>query len=209
MGNLLACPFCRELYTQGEVEVCPQCDLRVVPLADLPPSRDAEQLDPESAIPPEDEPLPWSYLGRGRGALALLAVVGMALFFAPWLNESSPEIRQWSGVQFAQRLPWLWGAWVGWVVMLALVATRRTIRQMRGARLAAMLLAASVLVTVLLRALLVPERHPLVPLRFQWGWGLYGAGFVALLATLLAFRFGGSLVDMPTQQARHPDETLH
>jgi hypothetical protein len=209
MSALFACPFCRELYEKGEVEVCPQCDLPLRPLDELPPSHEAQLLDAGLRLPPEDEPLPWTFLGRGRGVLMLLAVVGMALFFAPWLHESSPEIRQWSGMQFARRLPWLWAAWVGWVVMLALVATRRTIRQMRGSRLAVMLLAATVLVTVVLRAVLVPDSHPLVPLRFRWGWGLYGAGFVALLASALALRFGGSAVDMPTQELRSGDETLH
>jgi hypothetical protein len=139
----------------------------------------------------------------------LLAIVGMALFFAPWLHERAPEIRTWSGFEFAKNLPWIWGGGVSWFVMLPLVVSRRTIRQMRGARVAVGFLAAMVLTTVAARLLIEPSSHPLVPLRYSWGWGMYGAGFVALLALGLSLGFGGPVDDMPTQQERRGHETLH
>src|SRR5690606_14318689 len=105
--------------------------------------------------------------------------------------------------------PWIWGGGVGWFVMLPLVLSRRTIRQMRGARVAVGFLAGMVLTTVAARLLFEPTPHPLVPLRYAWGWGLYGAGLLGLLGLGLACAFGGSLTDMPTQQTRRGDETLH
>ena len=152
--------------------------------------------------------LPLALLALAR-ALLLLAVAGIAVFFAPWLSEQAPEIRTLSGFAFARKLPWLWGAWVGWFIMLGLVASRRTVRQMRGARLAVMIMASFVLATVLMRIALTPTPHPLVARRYGWGWGLYSCGFLALIALVQGYRFGGSLEDMTTEQARPGDETLH
>lgn len=209
VADIFACPFCRELFTRGEVEVCPQCDLRVKPLAELPASHDAQLLDPEEPTPPEDELKSWFYSGRGRGSLTILSVVGIAVFFAPWLHESSPEIRTFTGFEFARELAWIWAGGLGWFTMLPLVLSRRTIRQMRGARVAVGFLAAMVLLTVAVRIGITPTPHPLIPIRYRWGWGMYAAGFLAVAALAGAFRFGGSTQDMPTAQPRPRDETLH
>lgn len=210
MAELWACPFCREMFSEGEASICPHCEIALRPLAELPPSHDAQLLDePVDPVPPEDEPLPITFMGRGRGMLAVLAAFGIALFFAPWVHESAPEIRVWSGFEFAKNLPYIWAGGVSWFVMLPLVLSRRTIRQMRGARVAVGFLAGMVITTVLARLLVTPRSHPLVPVRYAWGWGLYSAGFVAVLALLLAWRFGGKLDDMPTQRVRRGDETLH
>jgi hypothetical protein len=208
--QLYACPFCRQLFTPGEVKACPECDIEVVPLAELPESHDATLVDqPLFEDGPEDETHSWTYLGRERGALGMLAALGIAVFFAPWLHETSPEIRSWSGFEFARNLAWIWAGGVAWFVMLPLILSRRTIRQMRGARVAVGFLAGAVLVTVGTRIAFPPEQHPLVPLRYSWGWGLYTSGFLALIALVLATRFGGSLADMPTRQRRQGDETIH
>ncbi len=210
MEQLYACPFCRQLFTRGEVKSCPDCDIEVRPLCELPESQDATFLDkPVLEEAPEDELLPWTYLGRERGALGMLAALGIAVFFAPWMHETAPEIRTWSGFEFARNLAWLWAGGVAWFVMLPLIISRRTIRQMRGARVAVGFLAAMVLVTVGTRIAFPPEPHPLVPLRYGWGWGLYTSGFLALIAVVLATRFGGSLTDMPTKQPRRGDEIIH
>ncbi|HZO16214.1 MAG TPA: hypothetical protein VFB62_23230 [Polyangiaceae bacterium] len=211
MGELFACPFCRQLYEKGEVEICPECDVHVKPLAELPPSHDAQLLDePEHEVPPEDQLLPWTYVGRGRGALAVLALAGLAAFFMPWVHEFSPEIRTLSGFEFARHLPWIWAGGVAWFILLPLALSRRTIRQMRGARVAAGFLAGMVLTTVAARlSIVVRPPHPLVPVRYSWGSGLYTAGALALIALFFAVRFGGSLEDMPSRQARRGNETLH
>jgi len=210
VSDLYACPFCREMYVKGEVAVCPHCDIAVQPLAELPPSHEAQLLEPEDPTPPEDELLPWTYAGRGRGPLIMLSLVGLGVFFfAPWLHETAPEIQTWSGFRFAQALPWLWAAGVGWFIMLALAISRRTVRQMRGARVAAAFLAAMVLITVAVRLVAAVPTHPLIPIVVAWGWGLYAAGIISAMALFFALRFGGSVEDMPTRQSRPPDETLH
>jgi len=210
MGQLFACPFCRQLFAKGEATVCPDCDIEVRPLDELPPSDEAKALDHHEPAPaPEDETLSWLYTRRGRGALTLLAATGIGLFFAPWLHEQAPEIRTWSGFEFARRLVWLWGAGIGWSIMLPLVASRRSIRQMRGARVAVGFLAAVVLTTVTARLVFVPRPHPLIVHRYAWGWGMYATGMLALAALVLAFRFGGTIEDLPTRQGRRGDETLH
>ncbi|MCC6523430.1 MAG: hypothetical protein IT373_12300 [Polyangiaceae bacterium] len=190
--------------------VCPDCEVRVQPLAELPPSHEAELLEPPvEAPPPELERLPWTYLGRGRGLLLLLAVLGIAAFFTPWLYESAPDRRVWSGYDFARKLGWLWGAPIAWFVMVPLVASRRTIRHMRGSRMILACLAAVALLTAVMRLAFQPAPSPLVPTRFAWGWGLYVTAALALATFAATLRFGGSLRDMPTKKRRRGDETLH
>ena len=209
VDDLYACPFCRELYAPGEVRTCPTCDIGVKPLAELPPSLEAQALEPEDPTPPEDEVHHWSYLGRARGPLLMVAVFGLGVFFVPWVHAAAPEIRTMSGFEFAQHLPWLWAGGIAWLVMAALVASRRTIRQMRGVRVAVVFLALMVTMTVAARLLVEPTPHRFIPLRYAWGWGLYAAGLLSLLAAFLGTRFGGSLRDMPTHRERDPDATLH
>ena len=209
MAPLLACPFCRQLFAQGEGTRCPECGVDLVAATELPPSLEAQALEIAAPVPVEHELLPWTFLGRGRGLLLGLAAAGLALLFAPWLHEHSPEIRVLSGLEFARKLGWLWAAPVAWFIMFALVASRRTIYHMRGSRLAVILLAVMVLMTVLWRIVLLPAPERFVTRRYEWGWGLYGSGLLALAAIAVAIRFGGSLVDMPTAEKRRGDETMH
>jgi len=209
MDQLYACPFCRELYQQGEVEVCPECDIPVKPLTELPLSPEAQALE-EQIVPPEHESFSWLYAGRARGPLVVVALCGIGAFFAPWLNQTAPYELHWSGFEFARQLPWLWAAGVAWPVMLAVVISRRSIHQMRGARVAVAFLATMVVATVVMRWARDPSSpYPGLAVRFVYDWGMYTAGFLGLLAFGLALRFGGSLDDMPTTVARHGDETLH
>jgi len=208
---LYACPFCRQLFTRDEADICPECDLAVKPLAELPPSHDAELLDDDPIVPadPQDELQSWTFIGRARGPLLMVTLFGIAVFFAPWLHESAPEIRTLSGYEFSRHLGWIWAGGIAWFIMLPLVLTRRTIRQMRGARVAVGFLASMVVLTVTARLLMTPQSHPLVPFRYSWGWGMYAAGMLGLLALGLAWRFGGELQDMPTNEPRQGGETLH
>lgn len=210
VDELLACPFCRQLYTRDDAKICPECDLAVKPLHELPPSHDADLLDePILLEEPQDELLSWAYLGRGRGALLLVTLAGIAVFFAPWLHETAPEIRTLSGYAFSRLLGWIWAGGIAWFVMLPLVASRRTIRQMRGARVAVGFLASMVVLTVITRLSLQPAAHPLIPVRYSWGWGMYAAGCLGIAALVLAYKFGGDVDDMPTGRERRGDETLH
>ena len=140
----------------------------------------------------------------------LLALVGIGAFFGPWLHQRSPEILDLSGFEFARILPWLWAAGVAWPVMLLLVVSRRSVRQMRGSRVAVIFLATMVVSTVAMRLIVPPAQpHKWVALRFEYGWGLYMTGLLGAAALVVAFFFGGPIDDMPTKQKRDRDETLH
>ena len=209
VDELYACPFCRQLFAPGEVELCPDCDIKVTRLAELPPSLEAQLLEPEDQTPPEDERHELAYVGRGRGALIMVALFGIGAFFAPWMHETAPDIRTLSGFEFARELPWLWAAGIAWMVMLPLIVSRRTIRQMRGARVAVGFLAAMVLMTVLVRLLAPHTPLRFIPHHYSWVWGMYMSGFLGAIALALAVRFGGSLAEMKTRERRRGYETLH
>lgn len=198
MDGLLVCPFCRELSPVGEAERCAECGLALVPMASLPPSADAED-DP---TPPEHEQLPWSYGGRLRGPLVALALLGLAAFFAPWARERAPELRDITGVGFASLLRWMWAPVAAWLVMIPLVLSRRTIHQMRGARVAVAFLAGVVLVTVLVRLGTPPESTRLHPVSVEWAWGLWVTGLLATVGVVLGVRFGG---DLPASAPKGPE----
>ena len=139
-----------------------------------------------------------------------IAAMGAASFFGPWLVQAAPEIRTWSGVQFAQRLGWLWGAGLVWPVIAALVVTRKTIRQMLGVRLALCIFFSVPLTTVIARIAIAPTKSPYVTLHYEWGWGMYLCAAVAAVGMITAWRFGGSRIDVTTtQDLRSHDETLH
>src|SRR5690349_16706727 len=106
--GLIACPFCRLMFNAVEADRCPDSGLALKELAKLPPSYDAAVEYPDEPIPPHMETLPWTYMGRGRGLLIVLAVLGIAAFFAPWIYETAPEIRILSGYSLAQLRGYFW-----------------------------------------------------------------------------------------------------
>src|SRR4030088_2757356 len=78
---LIACPFCREMFEEGEATLCPVCGVALTPFEKLPPSHDATSDDDGAPLAPESELLPATYMGRGKGVIAVLGLVGLALFF--------------------------------------------------------------------------------------------------------------------------------
>lgn len=209
MSGLVACPFCRQMFRRGEEPECPECGLPLSDPKDLGPSHDALLEEPEEPVPPHMEELPWTYLGRGRGWLLLLSVLGLVAFFAPWVHERSPELRVMSGFDLARRLFWLWAPAVAFFVTIPLVLTRRSVFRMRGARFSVAFLSVLVLLTVTLRVLIEPTSPKLTPLRFSWGFGLYATFAVALFMLAVSLRFGGRLDDLPTRRRRDGTEVLH
>ncbi len=191
--TLVACPFCRELYERGEAEMCPVCGVVLRPLHDLPPSFEAREQQAAlwEQTAPDDRPLPLHHFGRGRALVLGCSLLGLGLFFAPWIVLTKPELITLSGFDLAgARGFWFAGGAVGWFIMLPLVITRRTINQMRGARLVITLFSSLTAFQALLLWALSPT-DALVPLSYSWGWGFQASTVVSVVATALAMRFGG------------------
>lgn len=212
MPRLLACPFCRTIYKTGEATTCAVCGVKLVAFEKLPPSADALAEEPLLPVLPEDERLPWHYAGRGRGALLGLAVLGLALFFAPWVEIAMPDGVVRSGFELARgRAGWLWGGVTGWFVLLPLVATRRSIHQLRGARPIAVAFSAMTLGEVLMLVSRPPQGR-LVPVEIHWSWGLYASAAVSLAAALVSLFLGGKLPRLPAPSAAEASsagKTIH
>lgn len=182
-------------------------------------SDEAALEEPQAPLLPEDQPLAWDHWGRGRGALLLLSALGLAFFFAPWVEIQLPESAVRSGFDLARgRAGWLWGGAAAYFVLLPLVWTRRTISRMRGVRIVVAMLASMTLIEVAMLLLMPPRSRGLVPFALTWRWGLYASGVVSLLATVVGVRFGGKLPPLPTTPAptgaepplvRPDGETLH
>jgi hypothetical protein len=205
---LVACPFCRDMFAPGERSQCPVCGVPLVPLDRLPPSADAIA---EDGVPhqPEHDALPLWYLRRGRGALTLLAIAGLVLFLCPWVDVTMPDIVTYSGFALSRRLGWAWGAGVGWFILLPTVLSRRSIAQMRGARVAAAFLAAVPGVTAALLLLRPPHGAHGVPLRFTFGVALDATLVVSLAAIGFAVFFGGRVDDIRLRRGTSHGQLVH
>ena len=92
LSDLIACPFCHELFSKGEAKECPACGLALTDLAKIPMSHDALAED-DFGIPTEPhlEALPWLAARRGRGLLVAGSLLGIVAFFAPWVNMTAPR----------------------------------------------------------------------------------------------------------------------
>jgi hypothetical protein len=198
--RLNACPFCRSLYPSGETRQCPECGVKLVPMENLPESLDvaADEAEAGELVLPEQRPLPWNYFGRNRGALLLIGLLGLALFFAPWVELRMPEFSVRSGFDLARgRAGWLWGGAAGWLIMLPLVWTRRTIHRMRGVRFVTAMFAAMTLIEAGILLSMPPHAQHHVPLEIVWRWGIYASLGTSLLGVIVALRLGGKLADLP------------
>ncbi len=199
--QLLACPFCRELFSQDEGDICPNCDIPLRPLAELPPSfevREQQAIEWERTAP-ADRTLPWYYAARGRALMLVLSLLGLATFFAPWIVITKPEIANLSGFTLtASRGFWFGGGAVAWFISVPLIVTRRTVNQMRGVRIILTLFAATSACQVVLLYLNAPTKS-VIPVAYTWGWGFYASAIVSLLAVPVAARFGGRADDLPAE----------
>src|SRR5262249_28644184 len=81
---LVACPFCREMFEEGEETHCPVCGVQLTSFSNLPPSIEAHD-EADVPLAPEQERLPSTYMGRGKGILGIVGIAGLGLFFLPWL----------------------------------------------------------------------------------------------------------------------------
>ena len=207
-GVLAACPFCREMFDRRERRSCPLCGVALVAFERLAPSDDVLSGD---GLPrrPEHEPLPIAFLGRGRGLLAALAMAGLGAFFLPWIHVTLPDIVTYSGAAVARRLGWAWGAGVGWFILLPTVLSRRSISEMRGARVAAAFLSSVPGVTALVLLLRPPHGGHGVPLRFTFGEGVYATLALSGFALAAAVLFGGRSDDIRLRRGTSRGQVVH
>jgi hypothetical protein len=204
---LVACPFCREMFEEGEETHCPVCGVQLTEFAKLPPS--IEALEDDVPLAPEEELLPSTYMGRKKGMLGGLGLLGLAFFFLPWLRMSLPYELTMTGFDLARtRLGWVWAAGVAWMVLVPTVLSRRSILQMRGARVAAAFLSAipGLTVSILLAR---PPKGGIIPLRFEYGWALWATLVVSLVAIALAVRLGGRIDDIKLSRGSSKGQDLH
>ena len=205
---LVACPFCREMFEAGEVKQCPLCGVAVTAFEKLPAP--AHPITDDGVPPdPTEEVLPFTYTGRGRGLLIACAVVGMVLFFLPWIHTTLPNIDSYSGFDISKKLGWTWGAVVSWFVLLPVVLSRRTIFHMRGARVAAAFLSAVPALTTAILLLRPPTGGARVPLEFTFQWPIFAAVFVGVLGIFTGVRFGGAADDIKVKRGSSVGHTLH
>jgi hypothetical protein len=211
MRGLVACPFCREMYEPGEADRCPLCGVDLLNVEKLPKRKDAEHDEARAPLSPDEETLPWTFLGRGRGALLATSLAGLVGFVLPWVHQVLPERATLTGPELAHRLGWMWAPAVAWLVMIPLVASRRSIYRMRGARVAVAFLAAMSLITVVVRVATVPHGTAIMPVSVTWGLGVYVTAAASVAGLALAYVFGGRIDDLATQHQHHRrgDETLH
>ena len=207
---LVPCPFCRDLFETAEASQCPTCGIALASVAKLPPSptlrHEADDLDED--LGPEHDRLAWNYLRRGRGIAVGLSLLGVVLFLLPWIDMTLPYTAQLSGWDLARRMGWSWGALVAWVVLAPTVASRRTIAQLRGARVAAAFLAAIPAVTAAI-LLAFPPHSGLIPVRLHFDWPIYGTVVVSLAALVVGVRLGGRVDVLVAKRGTSIGETLH
>jgi hypothetical protein len=204
---LLACPFCRELFQEGERERCPVCGVALVAFEKLPPSQEA--LHEDLPVEPEHELLPARYLGRGRGLLAALGLAGLVAFFLPWIDLTMPDVVALSGFTLAQRLGWAWGAGVAWFILVPTVLSRRSIFQLRGARVAAAFLAAVPGTTVAVLLARPPHGSRGVAVHFTFGPALYVTLGLSIVALAAAVVLGGRADDIRLRRGSSAGQLVH
>jgi hypothetical protein len=183
------------------------CGVALVAFEKLAPSEEALNED-GTPVAPEHALLPRTYMRRGRGALVGLAAAGIGAFFLPWVHVTMPDTVDYTGLAIAMRLGWAWGAGVAWFVLTPTVLSRRTIVQMRGARVAAAFLAA---VPGMTAALLLarPPHGGRVPLHFSFGAALYATLGLSVAAVVFALTFGGPLDEIQVRQGTSRGQTVH
>jgi len=187
---LVACRFCREMFDEREHQECPTCGIALERFTRLGLSSEGEAID-DALGPPEEPTVPFGSVGHMRGPLVLVACVGLAAFFLPWVHLTFPWHESRSGYDLARgRMGWLWGVACAWFVALPIVLSRRTLTKMRTARVTLGALAATPLVAFLVLALFPPAAIQGIKVRFHYGVGAWVTCVVAVLGIVLAAFFG-------------------
>lgn len=184
-GKVQFCPFCRECFE--DIERCPEHDLPLV-------SFEAIAATPRERA--DDEPVPMLDPGRGRAELVVAAIGLLAGFAMPFVTvRAFGRSQAFTGLAAAaERAPNLWAVPVAGALLGSFVLRRRTPIQMRGARLAAIVIALAPIVSVIYsvrRILFAASLESGITVDVEVGPWVVGASGV--LAIVGAVRFGGRL----------------
>lgn len=202
-AEVLFCPFCRECY-EG-TKVCPEHELALVPFQELPRQAHERALRWDEPVPPWEPRF-------GRLELVIGATLALVGFFGPPLMsgrfDDAPVA--WTALQLAtSRAPNLWTVPFAALLFGMFLYRRRTPLEMRGARLAGVVLAVMPAVSLgyslwnVQRA--VEGMHGALALSFDVGAWCIGAASVFLLIGSLRFGALGSDAQ-PHGAAPDPDE---
>lgn len=197
-SGLQACPFCRELFAEGEATTCPDCGVALRDLTELPESADAQLLMHEeqnarglAPTAPESEIVGWLDWSKGRGVVIVAAILGVACFFLPWAVQTSPDVATYTGRQLAKGTPFFYMSLAAFFVLVPMVLSRRTILKMVGARLACFAIGA---MPAMQAALLLKRPTHFVrsgiAFDMSWGYGLYATLALSIVAAIGALRLG-------------------
>jgi hypothetical protein len=194
MDTVLFCPFCGEAF-EGPTH-CPEHELTLVPWAALP------KIEPPAG---EHEPLPWHSPRGGRAWVATGAALILLAFAALPLARVGGALHM-GGSMLRLALagtPRLWlvpaAAWAE----LLILYRRRTPRSMRGARLAAILIAGVPALAVLSTWLAARQAVALLAERTRAQLFLHiGAGAYAIWLATLPLLFGAARLGAPDKRSR-------
>lgn len=186
MALALVCPFCGELFLNPTQRTCPECGV-VLRRADQPATARSDQED--EVLAPEDRPFAWHSMAHGRGLVLALALLGMAMFFSPWLIVRTPAEYSFSGFDLtATRAFWFGGGAAAWFVLVPLLLTRRTESQLRGVRAISSLLASVTLWQVILMLAQAPPSDGAV--HYEFAYGAVASAVLSGLGSVLSLRLG-------------------
>jgi hypothetical protein len=152
--------------------------------------------------------MPLTYVGRGKAPIAVLGLIGLGLFFVPWVQMTLPYIAAKSGFDLAKNIGWLWSCLAAWCVLVPTVLSRRSIAQMRGARVAAAFLSAFPGISAAI-LLLKPPHGAVYTIKYSFDWPIYATLIVSLLAVAFSLRLGGSTRDIKVSRGSSVGQHLH
>jgi hypothetical protein len=124
------------------------------------------------------------------------------------MQVTLPEVRSMTGFDLSRHLGWSWAALAAWVVLIPTVLSRRSIAQLRSARVAAAFLAFIPAVTCGI-LLAFPPRGAIVHIRFTYDWPLFVTLGLSMVATLVAVKLGGRVDDIRVARGTSAGQALH
>ena len=93
-------------------------------------------------------------------------------------------------------------------VLVPTVLSRRTIWQLRGARVAAAFLSAVPLVTTMI-LWMKPPHGGLIPVKFEYGFAFFATMVLSAIAIVLSVGLGGKIEDIKVVRGTSKGEVLH